>query len=115
MTEDASLPPAHPHNAEIELLKQQDEHQFQLATHQIDVNHADRCVDREHFSKLQEKNNQRAFIAFLVLIFLFFGFGAFAIWLGKEALLSDLLKVFVGAFGGGGIGYYLGFRHKQQQ
>ena len=46
---------------------------------------------------------------------LFFGFGAYALWLGKEALLSDLLKVVVGALGGGGLGFYLGSKKSSQQ
>lgn len=103
-----------PQNEEIELLKQQDDHQFQLANRQLEANLEDRRETRDHFRKIHEVNSKRGIMLCMTALFLFFGFGALALWLGKEALLSDLLKVFVGAFGGGGIGYIIGFRHKQQ-
>lgn len=102
-----------PKSDELALLEQQDTHQFEYANRQLEANLQNERERREHVLELTKSNNRAAMTVLILGLVLFFGFGFFALWLGKEAFLSDMMKVIVGAIGGGGIGFYFGTRHKQ--
>ena len=96
----------------IKLLLQQDSHQYEYANHQLEANLQNQREIREHIQRINNKNNTTFLIVSLSLLVLFFGFGFFALWLDKEEFLSDIMKVIVGAIGGGGLVFYFGARNK---
>lgn len=98
----------------VEFLQQQDEHQYLIAKQTIEANLQNQREIREHFSKLAKQEKRNGMIIIILFLLLFFAFGFYALYQGKESLLSDLLKVFIGAFGGGGIGYVFGARSNRQ-
>lgn len=101
---DGNLPTSQ--QPDIDLLRQQDQHQFEIAQLGIQANLQNGREARAHFDKINE--NGKTIV--LTVIGAAFVFGMFALYLGKEAFLSDVLKVIIGAFGGAGIGYMFGKR-----
>lgn len=102
----------HENDGDIKLLLQQDAHQYEYANHQLEANLQNQREIRKHLQVINNKNNTTFLIVSLSLLVLFFGFGFFALWLDKEEFLSDIMKVIVGAIGGGGLGFYFGARNK---
>lgn len=92
----------------IELLKLQDNHQYDIACRQIDSTLTNNREARAYLQEKYARSDRNALILGMTTIVLFFGFGFFALWLDKEQLLSDLLKVALGILSGGGFGFYLG-------
>lgn len=98
----------------MEVLQQQDEHQYLIAKQTIEANLQNQREIREHFANLAKQDKRNGTVIVILFLLLFFAFGFYALSQGKENLLSDLLKVFIGAFGGGGIGYVFGARSNRQ-
>ena len=94
----------------IVFLRQQDEHQYLIAKQTIETNLQNQRELREHFGSLAIRDKRNGTIVIVLFLLLFFAFGFYALSQGNEALLADLLKVFIGAFGGVGIGYVIGAR-----
>lgn len=98
---------------EVDLLKQQDEHQFIIAKLNIESNLKNQKEVREHFGALERQQRRNGTIIILVFLVLFFAFGFYALSLDKENFLADVLKVVIGAFGGGGLGYAVGLSRRR--
>lgn len=98
-----------PRKEDTDLLLQQDKHQFEIAKLSIQTKIQDNREFREHM----DRNNNNGKIISLCLIAAVFIFGMFALYLGKEQFLSDVLKVIIGAFCGAGIGYMFGKRNNK--
>lgn len=91
---------------DLELLKQQDVHQYDIAKMSIEANLKNQHEVRD-LMWATTKANVLVILAIVATAFIFF---MYALHLGKDAFLSDILKVLVGAFGGGGIGYAIGIQ-----
>ena len=94
----------------LDLLRQRETYQYQIAIKNIEETARNNREIREHFNTI----NLRAvllvgFFALCVLIF-----GMYALYLGKENIISDILKIALGAFGGGGLGYAVGSRKRTE-
>lgn len=89
---------------DVELLKQRDTYQYQIALKNIEATAQNSREIREHFSTL----NLRATWLFGFIILCLLVFSLYALHLGREEIISDIIKVLVGALGGGGIGYAIG-------
>lgn len=103
-----NLPVQQPQQPDSELLKQQDEHQYDIARRNIDATLQNNREIREHFDKINLRAVQ--LVGFVVLCMLIFGLAA--LYLNKEDILSDLLKILCGLLGGSGIGYAVGSRRR---
>lgn len=90
----------------LELLKQQDAHQFEIAKFNIEATLVNQREIRQHLDIVQK----RTVVISSTIIGTLFIFAMYALYLNKEAFLSDILKVALGAFGGGGVGYAIGNR-----
>lgn len=92
--------------SQIELEKQRDSHQYDYALQNLQANaqvHTQTLVSNDRI-------NKRGTVLFAIFLALAALFGFAALLLDKEAILSDMLKVIIGAFGGGGFGYVFGVR-----
>ena len=92
--------------ADIELLKQRDTYQYQIALKNIEATAQNSREIREHFSAI----NLRGLWLLCLITLCLLAFSLYALYLGKEEIISDILKVLVGALGGGGIGYAIGIK-----
>ena len=93
---------------DVELLKQRDTYQYEIALKNIEATTQNNREIREHFSTI----NLRATWLFGFIIACLLAFSLYALYLGKENIISDIIKVLFGAFGGGGIGYAFGSKKK---
>ena len=59
-----------------------------------------------------DNNNKRGMILTIVLSFFLLIFGLAALYLDKESILTDLLKILCGFLGGSGLGYAIGTRKR---
>lgn len=90
----------------IELEKQKDDHQFEIAKLNIEATLENNRQLRAHFA-----GNRAAGLLFSSLVVVaFFSFIIYALYLGKHELISDIIKVLMGLIGGSGLGYYAGFK-----
>lgn len=103
-----NLPVQQPPQPDAELLKQQDEHQYDIARRNIDATLQNNREIRGHFDKINLRSV--LLVGFIVLCMLIFGLAA--LYLDKEDILADLLKILCGLLGGSGIGYALGSRKR---
>jgi hypothetical protein len=91
------------HN-EIELQKQQDSNQYEFACKSLDANVEDRKETKEFFSK-----NFGRFLWFIgVTLTIVVIFSAWALNMGKDALVEDIIKMFFTFAGGLGAGFGVG-------
>lgn len=95
----------------LELKKQAEEHQFQLAIKTIDAKLADNEKSRSYIDKFHTRATW--LFGFVSLCLLIFGLGA--LYLDKEDTLMDIFKNAMIAFGGGGLGYAAGSRKRDKQ
>jgi len=93
---------------DAELLKQQDDHQYDIAKRNIDATLQNNREIRGHFDKINLRSV--LLVGFIVLCMLIFGL--VSLYLGKEVILADLLKILCGLIGGSGIGYAIGSRKR---
>lgn len=107
---DGSEFPLSPQNQQMnaELLKQQDDHQYDIALRAIEANITNKRELRTHL----DNNNKRGMILTIVLSFFLLIFGLAALYLDKESILTDLLKILCGFLGGSGLGYAIGTRKR---
>lgn len=101
--------PAMPEN-EVQLEAQKDLHSYQYAMKNVELMAQDNREVREHMAG----NRVAGTIVVLVTILAVFIFFMYALHLGKETFLSDMIKVTLGAFGGGGIGYVIGSKRNKK-
>ena len=93
---------------DLSLLKQQDDHQYDIAVRAIDAKREATRDDRIQFNIIHRRSVfLTGFSISCMLIF-----GLVALFLDKEDVLSDLLKILCGLIGGGGLGYAFGSRKK---
>ena len=90
----------------LELEKQKDKHQFEIAKMNLEALAKDSTEMRTHFAG----NRKSGTVIMLAIIGTVFIFCMCALFLGKDAFISDLFKIVLGSIGGGGFGYVLGFR-----
>ena len=100
------LPARQPTHEELELAKAEDQHGFDFAMRNLELFAQDKREERE----LYAGNRRVWFIIVLALIGSVSIFFISALYMNKDALLLDMLKMIAGACGGGGIGYIYGFR-----
>lgn len=97
-------------NNPIELEAQKDAYNFQFAMRNLELTAQDNREQRAHFA-----GNRRAgmavILAVVIAVFIFF---MYALHLGKDVFLTEMMKVVVSAFGGGGIGYAIGIKKRNQ-
>lgn len=103
-----------PQASSDEFRLQQDKHQYLIAQQTIEANLQNQREIRAHFGELAKQDKRNGMTVAVLFLLLFFSFGFYALSQGKESLLSELLKVFIGAFGGGGIGYIFGVRSSRK-
>lgn len=96
--------PAQPDDKDIVL--QQDMHQYEIAKLSIDAN----IRNQNEVRALMWANTKAGVLVVLSIIATIFVFFMYALSLGKDAFLSDIIKVMFGAFGGGGLGYAIGIK-----
>lgn len=97
--------------AELELKKQQDKNNYDFSKESLKVQAEDLKDQRAHQSKREKRSNW-----VLVLLFLlFFTIVVLAIFLNKDQLLFEIIKVIVLLFGGGATGYTIGLNKKFQK
>ena len=94
---------------QVALEMQKDQHTFEYSMRNIELTAQDNREQRAHLAG----NRNASLIVIISIILAVFAFFMYALYLGKDAFLTDMLKVIFGAFGGGGIGYALGTRRKQ--
>ena len=93
-----------------EIALARDKHQHEFGMRNIELYAQDRREEREFFAG-NRKATLTVALAVTTGISIFF---IAALFLNKDTLLIDLLKILAGAFGGGGIGYMFGFRRGKQ-
>lgn len=90
----------------IELEKQRDQHQYDIAVKNLEALSQNNIDMREKFYKGQ----RNAQIILGITVGLIFAFFMTALWLDKDAFITDLIKIISGGIGGGGLGYMAGFK-----
>jgi len=103
------LPAVQPTAQELELAKAKDQHEYDFAVRNLELFAQDRREERELFAG----NRRAGLIIVLSLTASISVFFITALFLDKDVLLLDLLKIIAGAFGGGGIGYAWGSRRRR--
>ncbi|MCI7567886.1 MAG: hypothetical protein MSH25_00690 [Desulfovibrio sp.] len=103
-----SLAPFEAHEKDIEFKKQQEDHQFQLAMKAIDAKLANNEQARSYMDRMHTKMTW--FFVFIILCLLIFALGA--LYLNKEAVLVEIFKYAIIAFGFGGAGYAAGTKKR---
>lgn len=96
--------------AQIELERQKDQHTYEYSLKNLELTAQN---NREIREVIKGNRNASVFII-LISILAVFIFVMYALYLGKDQFLSDILKVIVGGLGGGGLGYAIG-KHRQGQ
>ena len=105
------LPAAQPTQGELELAKVEDQHGFDFAMRNLELIAQDKKEEREFLA-----GNRRVwFIISLAVISGVFISLITAMFLDKDELLMDMLKILAGVLGGGGVGYVYGFRRNPYQ
>lgn len=110
LPQQASLEEKDPALAQIELERQKDQHTYEYSLRNLELT----AQNNREVREVIKGNRNASLIVILASIFAIFAFVMYALYLGKDQFLSDMLKVIVGGFGGGGIGYAIGKRKREQ-
>jgi len=90
----------------LALQKQRDDHQYQYALAALQTQERDREAERAH-NRISQKNGIR-FLSGLGLTVLIITVAAF--YFNKEQFLLECVKIMFVGGGGGGIGYFFGYK-----
>lgn len=91
---------------QIDLLRQQDDHQYQYSLEVLKAQERDREASRANLRALHERSSKmKLWTTGIAAVFLLA-----ALWLGKDQFLLESLKYLVLIFGGGGVGYMYGYK-----
>ena len=97
--------------AEMALRKQLDDHQYEFALASLQAQERDREAERAH-NRISQKN-ALWFFAGTGFVILIITIAAFC--LNKEQFLLECIKYLAVGGGGGGIGYFFGYRRAKNQ
>ncbi len=95
----------------LSLQKQVDQHQFEYSSAALLSQERDRNAQRDHNLASQKIS----LIAFCCLLLAVVSIVIAAFFLNKDSFLSDCLKYIFGGFGGGGIGYFFGYKRAKDK
>lgn len=98
--------PAQVLSEQIELEKIRDQHSYDFAIKNLEHT----VKENQEIRTFLAGNRNAGLIVTGMVILAFFIFFMYALHLGRDTLISDVIKIICGAFGGGGIGYLFGFR-----
>lgn len=96
---------------ELELRKQESTQAHEFATGSLQA----QIGDVKEVRQQQRRDSRYTFILVLVIVIVAGLFTMYSLYLNKEQLVLDILKVLAGAGGGGGIGYAYGFRKAKKE
>jgi hypothetical protein len=103
--------PSAPNQDILELERIKDQHQYDFAMKSLELTAQDNREARDLFAG----NRKAGLIVTLALMLGVFSFFLSALFLNKEEIIVDLMKIIAGAFGGGGFGYAIGIRRGGQK
>ena len=94
---------------EIEAKKQEDNHAYEYALKAVDAE----AVDRENSRNVWVKSRRDSYFfagCIIVIVLLFLGF---CLWIGKDAVAMEMIRLFA-AFATGGLGGFAVGRYKKK-